>query len=247
MNKDKKWDSQSLYKEIERMADVHPTTAHALLVLLEERLLAGEWVNERPKGAFELRVYRSSESAVFRKTKDRYGGLSNMAAGFPLVINGVRIRTSEALYQAFRFPDFPEIQELILREASPMTAKMQSKTHIGKTRPDWEEVKVQVMRWCLRVKLCQNWEKFTDALTETGEMPIVEFSTIDSFWGAAPTPDGAHLVGINVLGRLLMELRSLLNGPNPAALRTVPPPSIEGTLFLGRSIGAVSGSEKRNS
>ena len=48
----------------------------------------------------QVRTYYPAESAVFLKTNERFGGLSNMAPGFPIVLNGVRIRTSEALYQA---------------------------------------------------------------------------------------------------------------------------------------------------
>lgn len=91
-------------------------------------------------------TYYPAESAVFLKTNERFGGLSNMAPGFPIVLNGVRIRTSEALYQACRFP----------------------------RRPDWDAVRVKIMRWCLRVKLAQKWQTFSKLLLSTGDMPIVE-------------------------------------------------------------------------
>ncbi len=51
----------------------------------------------------EQKTYLRDESAIFRKTAERFGGLSNMAPGYPLLINGVRMLTSEALYQACRF------------------------------------------------------------------------------------------------------------------------------------------------
>lgn len=85
----------------------------------------------------EVRTYSRKDSAIFRKTAERFGGLSNMAAGFPLRVNGVYIRTSEALYQACRFPHLPDVQRLIIAEASPMTAKMKSKPHRKNSRPDW--------------------------------------------------------------------------------------------------------------
>src|SRR5436190_807211 len=105
----------------------------------------------------EVRTYVRGDSVVFCKTTEAYGGLSNMAAGFPVCVNGVRIRTSEALYQACRFPHMPDVQRLIIDEASPMTAKMRSKPYRKDSRADWERVRVKVMRWCLRVKLSQNW------------------------------------------------------------------------------------------
>lgn len=99
-------------------------------------------------------TYVRAKSVVFLKTKEKYGGLSNMRAGFPLRVNGIEIRTSEALYQVCRFPDHPEVQRLIIEQNSPMAAKNVSKPHRAeKCRPDWDEVMVEVMRWCLRVKL----------------------------------------------------------------------------------------------
>ena len=116
------------------------------------------------KQASELRTYSRKDSVVFRKTNERFGGLSNMAPGFPLEVNGIRILTSEALYQACRFPHKPEVQRLIIQQGSPMTAKMKSKPHRKDTRPDWDKVRVNIMRWCLRVKLAQNWQKFSALL-----------------------------------------------------------------------------------
>ena len=132
-----------------------------------------------------------------------------MAAGFPFEVNGVRIPSSEALYQACRFPHMPEVQRLIISQRSPMTAKMRSKPHRKNSRSDWNQVRVPVMRWCLRVKLAQNWQKFAELLLTTEERPIVEESGKNDFWGAKPLENGT-LVGRNVLGRLLMELREEL-------------------------------------
>src|SRR5262245_33121636 len=160
----------------------------------------------------ESRTYKRRESAVFCKTNEEFGGLSNMAAGFSLRVNGVDILTSEALYQACRFPQLPDVQRLIIDQKSPMTAKMKSKPHRSKTREDWDAVRTRVMRWCLRVKLAQNWVTFRDLLLSTGERPIVEESKKDDFWGAFAQEDDT-LVGRNVLGRLLMELREELKKP----------------------------------
>ena len=157
--------------------------------------------------AAQLRTYSPVECVVFRKTKERYGGLSNMAGGFPLRVNGIDIWSSEALYQACRFPSRPDVQKMVLAERSPMTAKMKSKRFREEfSRSDWEQIKIKVMRWCLRVKLAENWDSFGGLLRSTGEKPIVEESGKDDFWGAKQTDVGV-LAGRNVLGRLLMELR----------------------------------------
>jgi type I restriction enzyme S subunit len=186
----------------------------------------------------ETRTYERAYSIVFRKTKEAFGGLSNMAGGFPLNVNGVRIRTSEALYQACRFPHLPEVQREIIVQRSPMTAKMKGKPHRADSRSDWVQVQVRVMRWCLRVKLAQNWNSFSELLLETGEHPIVEESPRDAFWGAKPV-DGHKLVGMNVLGRLLMELREEVKRRDRASLLRVEPLGISNFRLYGRQIQAV--------
>ncbi len=188
--------------------------------------------------ASQVRTYDPSASVVFLKTNERFGGLSNMAPGFPLRVNGVRIRTSEALYQACRFPHLPEVQQLIIGENSPMTAKMRSKPYRRVSRHDWDFVRVKIMRWCLRVKLAQNWREFGRLLLATGDRPIVEQSRKDDFWGAKVAVDGT-LVGMNVLGRLLMELREQLKGDEAESLRFIEPLAISEFLLFGQPIEAV--------
>ncbi len=188
--------------------------------------------------AGQVRTYDRARSVVFLKTNERFGGLSNMAGGFPLLVNGMRILTSEALYQACRFPHRPEVQRLILEQTSPMTAKMKSKPYRHDSRPDWDHVRVKIMRWCLRVKLAQNWSTFSALLLETGERPIVEESRRDDFWGASPTAEGT-LVGMNVLGRLLMELRELVKTEDRDSLTQVQPLAIPDFLLCEQPIGMV--------
>ena len=186
----------------------------------------------------QTRIYDRETSVVFLKTMERFGGLSNMAAGYPLRVNGVRIKTSEALYQACRFPHMPEVQQLIIGENSPMTAKMRSKPYRRVSRHDWDFVRVKIMRWSLRVKLAQNWREFGRLLLSTGDRPIVEQSRKDDFWGAKVAEDGT-LVGMNVLGRLLMELREQLKGDESESLRFIEPLAISEFLLFGQPIDAV--------
>lgn len=180
------------------------------------------------------RTYQIKDVIRFRKTAEDFGGLSNMAPGFPIVILGHRVRTSEALYQACRFPHLPEVQQMILNEGSPMTAKMRSKPYRKDTRQDWDDVRVKVMKWCLRVKLINNWCKFSELLLSTGIYPIVEDSRKDSYWGAIPRDDDT-LNGQNVLGRLLMELRKKLRD-DPSDLSNIRPLQIPNFCLLGEPI-----------
>ena len=187
----------------------------------------------------QFRTYDTVASVVFLKTREQFGGLSNMAPGFPLQVNGIRIRTSEALYQACRFPHRPDVQRRIIDERSPMTAKMRSKPYRHDSRQDWNRVRVNVMRWCLRVKLAQNWDVFSELLLDTGERSIVEHSRKDDFWGAKPV-DERTFVGMNVLGRLLMELRGAVKSKSRENLRRVEPLPIVDFLLGGNPIKPVA-------
>ena len=187
----------------------------------------------------QFRTYIRTECVTFRKTAERYGGLSNMAGGYPLIVTRTKFLTAEALYQACRFPHRPDLQHLIVAQASPMALKMKSKPHRKDSRPDWDNVRVAIMRWCLRVKLAQNWTKFSVLLLETGDCSIVEDSWKDTFWGAKPAGD-ATLVGENVLGRLLMELREELRARGEALLHVEPPAVTDFRLF-DQPVGPIDG------
>jgi len=187
----------------------------------------------------ETRTYNRRECITFRKTAERFGGLSNMAGSYLLNVNGVRILTSEALYQACRFPHLPEVQRQIIGERSPMTAKMKSKPYRDNSRPDWDIVRTKIMRWCLQVKLVQNWDKFSKLLLETGDLPIVEDSRKDDFWGAKPA-DEEILVGANVLGRLLMQLREQVKNGEIFSQTIVNSLPISDFLLCGQEINSIS-------
>lgn len=191
-------------------------------------------------GKVAIRTYERDKCVVFLKTQEAFGGLSNMAGGYPLLVNETRILTSEALYQACRFPQAPEVQRLIISQTSPMTAKMRSKPYRAETREDWLRIRVRIMKWCVATKLVRNWTKFSTLLNETGDLPIVEQSRSDMFWGAVQDKDGA-LVGANVLGRLLMELRESVR--TNGKIHILPPPDVDGFLLFGSPIQEVIFSE----
>jgi len=158
-----------------------------------------------------------------------------MATGYDITVGNIKVRTSEALYQACRFPSSVDVQRMIIEQKSPMTAKMKGKPFRSQTRPDWATVRVTIMRWCLRSKLACNLQKFGNLLLSTGDKPIVEDSHRDRFWGAVSQDDGS-LIGENVLGRLLMELREELKMDKKNNLKEVQPPRIMNFNLLGSPI-----------
>lgn len=192
----------------------------------------------------EYRIYKRKDCVIFRKTKEQFGGLSNMAAGFPIVLNGVKILTSEAIYQACRYPQSQEIQRLIIEQKSPMTAKMKSKMYLAETRDDWDYVNTRIMRWVLGIKLAQNWDSFGNLLLSTGDKPIVEESMRDKFWGAKSIND-EELEGANILGRLLMEIREKLRSSDYLQLLIVNPPNIPRFFLYGMVIDKYEASDSQ--
>jgi ribA/ribD-fused uncharacterized protein len=182
-----------------------------------------------------FRQYLRSEAAVFLKTKEKFGGLSNMAGGFPVRVNGRLIPTVEAFYQACRFPHLPEVQFAIISEASPMTAKMKGKPFRSQSRADWNCVRIPIMRWSLRLKLAFHFKEFSTLLLSTGNLPIVEESRRDAFWGAQPH-EVDFLTGENVLGRLLMELREEVRCRPEESFRSLKSLNIPDFLLLSEPI-----------
>ena len=182
----------------------------------------------------QVRTYERNQSVVFRKTKEAFGGLSNMATGFPIDIYSRRYWTSEALYQACRFPHMPKVQELVVSQRSPIAAKMKARTFHGDSRGDWDQVRVATMRWCIRAKLLRNWSDFSVLLLESGDQPIVEESSMDTFWGAKMKDNGT-LEGINALGRLMMELREVLKN-DPKSLQRIQPVPITNFLLFQQQV-----------
>jgi ribA/ribD-fused uncharacterized protein len=187
-------------------------------------------------------TYTINNICAFNKVKDPYGGLSNMAGGYPIEFDGIIFRTSEALFQITRFPDFPNYQQEIIDQKGPMGAKMKSKKYKPDTRSDWYDHRIEIMDWCLHLKLACNFQTFGDLLESTGAKDIVEARDRDPFWGAKTNPINSNMrEGYNYLGKLLVELREEYRQKKGTdELLTVAPPKISNFLLLGNPIGTIT-------
>jgi len=177
----------------------------------------------------EDRRYNKISSIVFRKTSEPFGGLSNMAPGYPIFWNIIIVKSSEALYQALKFPDHIDIQRSILMQHSPMVAKWISRKNNIYARRDWELIKFRVMRLCIELKLINNWIEFGELLDSTGSRDIVEYTPERKVWGACDK--GWYYEGPNALGRLLMALREdfiIQQPPHNVHVPSIPDLSIMG-------------------
>jgi len=168
-------------------------------------------------------VYGLNECAWFFSKDDSCWELSNMAGAMPVLFEGYRWNSSEQLYQASKYgrdvecvPDSnpnvePNVLKRIIAQKNARGAKMTQKCAVkaGLVRQDWEddlfEVRIHSMLWVLELKLWCNQRTFGAALKNTGNLPIVEKSKKDSFWGGKE--NGGSLIGSNVLGKLLTILR----------------------------------------
>ena len=129
-----------------------------------------------------------------------------------------------------------------LKEIKPVHDESKGRYGARKdSRPDWDSVRVKIMHWSLRVKLAQNWREFGRLLLSAGDRPIVEQSRKDDFWGAKVVEDGT-LVGMNVLGRLLMELREQLKGDEAESLHEIEPLAIPEFILFRQQIEAIQAS-----
>jgi predicted NAD-dependent protein-ADP-ribosyltransferase YbiA (DUF1768 family) len=168
-------------------------------------------------------IYGSNECSWFFSKRDSFWELSNMAGSMPVVFEGQRFNSSEQLYQASKYgPDVecvpkskpeaePNVRERIMAQKAARGAKMTQKCAVKAelVREDWEdenfEVRIHSMLWVLELKLWCNPRSFGTVLKSTGDLPIVEKSRKDDFWGGKE--NGGALVGSNVLGKLLTLLR----------------------------------------
>ena len=143
--------------------------------------------------------------------------LSNFSS-FTLQWKGIRFDTSESAYHWEKFPgpNCKTIRSCIRLAASAHEAFQIAQKYKEHRRPDWDDVKVDVMRQILRAKAAQH-EYVTRKLLATGDRRLVENSWRDDFWGWGPEQGGR-----NMLGELWMEIRSEIRDASLA----VPAPSI---------------------
>lgn len=118
----------------------------------------------------------------------------------PVVYDGVTYPTNEHAFQAAKTL-YTAQRERIQYAESPGEAK-----RLGRQvtlRPDWEEIKIEVMTDLNRQKYRDN--DFRNLLLSTGDASLIEGNHWgDTFWGVC------NGVGKNYLGKILMSIRDEL-------------------------------------
>lgn len=121
----------------------------------------------------------------------------------PLIENGISYPTVEHYYQAHKSMDRDKREHI----ASLATAAMAKKAgRLLEMRPDWDEVKNEVMGNALRYKFAPTTSWGLRLRKTTGE--IVEYNYWhDTYWGVC-TCNRCHSTGKNMLGVMLMNIRA---------------------------------------
>jgi ribA/ribD-fused uncharacterized protein len=161
-----------------------------------------------------------SSRIEFYRSSGPYGCFSNLYMA-EVDFEGRRFPCSEYAYQ-FAKPNKPAITEWLM--AAPTPRLCASAAH-GLLRydvvSDWSTLKFSRMRAVLLAKFGQH-PRLAHVLLSTGDALLVEASRTDATWGL-----GANGKGSNMLGRMLMELRSSIQariaagaeGPEEALLQ----------------------------
>lgn len=138
--------------------------------------------------------------------RGEYAFLSNYYNA-PVKFAGMKYPTVEHAFAAAKTFD-KACRENICAAHTPGQAKRLGRSVV--LRPMWDEVKVRVMGLLLYRKFFCN-EKLGDRLLDTGDHVLVEGNDWnDKVWGATKDSFGAW-EGTNLLGRLLMTVRSELS------------------------------------
>ena len=138
----------------------------------------------------------------YRERDKPYGCFSNFSK-HSFEVDGKPWQTVEHYFQAMKFAGTPHEYAVQIAPA-PMLAKQIGNDRDRPLRPDWDEVKDDVMRRAVRAKFEQNLD-IRAVLLGTGDEELIEAARNDSYWGC-----GADGMGKNMLGKVLMEVRGEL-------------------------------------
>lgn len=140
--------------------------------------------------------------------------LSNFSA-FNLTMANRIFPTSEHAYhyEKFLFPSHGSNGLLWEIQHAPSAHEAFKIAEANKAlrRPDWDDVKVPIMKRILHAKAAQH-EYVKRKLLATGDRELVENSWRDDYWGWGPNKDGK-----NMLGKLWMEVRAELRASDSGA------------------------------
>ncbi|EOI5716532.1 NADAR family protein [Cronobacter turicensis] len=144
-----------------------------------------------------------AQKIYFYRVNEPYGVFSNFhSTGFS--VSEIWWPTVEHYFQAQKFHD-EILREKIRSLTSPMEAAKVGRSRNYPLREDWELIKDDVMRFAVLKKFSQN-DEAKNILLSTGGAELIEHTKNDRYWA-----DGGDGTGKNMLGKILMETRSILH------------------------------------
>jgi ribA/ribD-fused uncharacterized protein len=149
---------------------------------------------------------RIDEIAFYRANERPYGVFSNLYRR-PIVFEGIKFLTAEHAYQAGKARK-KEVRDWLLKAPTPSLLAMAAHgLYTWDIVPDWSVTKYDRMRKVLYAKFSQH-EDLKQLLLNTGNARLVETgkvpNAVNRTWGKV------NGKGLNMLGSLLMEVRTLL-------------------------------------
>ena len=138
----------------------------------------------------------------------KYEFLSNFY-NCPVLYDGLQYSNSEAAFHAQKTLDKNDRKRFTTYHAG----KSKREGRRVQLRPDWEEVKDQIMYEICKAKFTQN-EDLKKKLIETHPRFLLEGTTAwhDNYWGSCECERCKDIPGLNKLGNILMKIRSELRG-----------------------------------
>lgn len=125
----------------------------------------------------------------------------------PIEFEGIKYPTVEHFFQAQKTLNIEE-RLAIASAATPGQAKRMGRK--VSLRPDWESIKIDIMRIGLELKFKDT--KLRMELLNTGSMPLIEGNHWhDNIWGKCSCDKCKNIIGKNILGKLLMDLRERIH------------------------------------
>lgn len=169
-----------------------------------------EFIEKNYPEYYSIDHYPADKCAPFCKVDGPWGIFSNFGRT-PLVVDGVSFDCSEKLFQVMKFADMASRKAVFKAKGQTMKMKAKHQEKVGTVRPDWGEIIVDAMKFCLMQKYTQS-EAFRTELERSRGLFIVEDQTTfpkknPDTWGVKQSGDGKEYIGPNLMGRLLMELR----------------------------------------
>jgi ribA/ribD-fused uncharacterized protein len=144
-------------------------------------------------------MYTSGMEDLICFYEHEYYVFSNFSS-FMIEWKGNLCMTTEHAYHTEKFFD-NKIKEDIRSARSAHDSQKLAQTYKENYRPDWDDVKVGIMKEILHAKVTQH-PYVKKKLLESGDRKLVEDSWRDDFWGWGPNKNGQ-----NMLGKLWMEVR----------------------------------------